>query len=118
MPNIAADDLVVLFEVFLSNSVKHCTQGHGNIHLSSSSRDNKCYLMFEDDGPGIPFGMLQQAFKMCGTLNRQDLVEGSGLGLSIGQRIADHYAGGLTFHPPRDGTGCKIALWLPKPRCT
>ena len=115
-PSIAQQDLVVLFEVLLSNATKHHPSVHGSLQLSSRVDGSTCILTFQDDGLGIPADRSGQAIEMFGTLERQDLVEGNGMGLSIANRIANHYGGGLSIHHSDVMTGCEVRVWFPTER--
>lgn len=113
VPSIASDDLDVLIGVLMSNATRHHRLGYGQLRLSVQRDSDRCLLEFEDDGPGIPTDLRDSALEMFVTLDHADKVEGSGLGLPIAQRIADHYSGGLAIHPSSTGQGCRVSVWFP-----
>lgn len=111
-PQITQSDLENLLCALLSNASKHHHLGQGRICVTVSAQATGCCLSVADDGPGIPADKITRATEMLVTLQGQDKVEGSGMGLSIAQRIANHYDGALTIHN-RDEAGCRVAVTLP-----
>jgi signal transduction histidine kinase len=66
----------------------------------------------QDDGPGIPPALFNKALEMFQTLKPRDKVEGSGMGLSLVQKVVLHYEGQLTIES--DGQrGTKVIIKLP-----
>ncbi len=144
-----ADDLPVfrtkkvrlqqVFANLISNAVKHHDREEGEIQVSGR-RDGDFYeFRVSDDGPGIPPQFQKKIFMIFQTLQPRDVVESTGVGLALVQKIVEGEGGhvevesagtrGTTFiftWPARDPTeavgGGKTSLplesWieLPGPR--
>jgi len=92
---------------FISNSVKHHDRDHGKIQVVCKRSARMLRVSITDDGPGIPREHHEVIFKMFQTLQRRDIVEGSGMGLALIKKIVNTYGGevsvesngrGATFH--------------------
>ena len=75
----------------ISNAVKY---GQNSV-LSIQEDDGFLSIAIDDDGPGIPAGLRQDAFKAFQRLDeaRNQNTEGVGLGLSISRDIAQLHGG-------------------------
>ena len=74
--------------LLLSNCVKHHDRPHGRIHIACRDTHQGVQLTVSDDGPGVEARFLEKIFDPLTTLESRDLVEGSGMGLTIVRRIA------------------------------
>lgn len=87
----------VPFELVLrnlvSNAIKHHDKGSGEISIECVETPGFYRISVTDDGPGIPLNLQGKAVEMFQTLQPRDKVEGSGMGLSMVNRIVDHYKG-------------------------
>ncbi len=73
--------------------------------------DERCWfaeLIVEDNGPGIPEGMLEQLFEPYVTTK----PKGTGLGLAIVKRIVEEH-GGIIWAEHRTGGGARIVIRFP-----
>ena len=108
----------------LSNAVK-CTQPGGKItveagvadpagHAQLRGRTSYICLRVTDTGPGIEREKLEDIFEpfVQGDTGPTRSQEGSGLGLTIGRRLARAMGGDLTVESEVD-KGSTFALWLP-----
>ena len=108
----------------LSNAVK-CTQPGGKITLEASSADpagqgqlrgrtSYICVRITDTGPGIDEDKLDAIFEpfVQGDTGPTRSQEGSGLGLTIGRRLARAMGGDLTVESELN-KGSTFALWLP-----
>lgn len=78
----------------LIENALHYTPEGGNITVSARLKDGKPMLGVADDGPGVPEDTLDKLMLRF-YRGRDNLVEGSGLGLSIVQRIAELHSAQL-----------------------
>ena len=96
----------------MSNAIKHHDKDSVNIKISYSKTDDMHCLSILDDGPGIPPELFHKALEILQTLKPRDQVEGSGMGLSLVQKIVLRYQGSLTIES--DGIrSTKIIILLP-----
>lgn len=77
----------------MGNTLKHHQAGKGHIHISSSIRNDRLWIEYTDDGPGIPPEYHTKVFELFQTLKPRDEMEGSGLGLAITQKLVEHFEG-------------------------
>jgi len=104
--------LDIILRNLISNAIKHHDKTSINITMSYSKTDSMHCISVADDGPGIPPELFHKALEMFQTLKPRDKVEGSGMGLSLVQKIVLHYEGDLIIES--DGVrGTKIIIMLP-----
>ncbi len=82
-----ADALGILIRNLMDNAVRYTPNG-GMVIVSIASTDGQVVLRVADNGPGIPPEMRDHVFERF-FRGHESLASGSGLGLSIAQRIAD-----------------------------
>ncbi|WP_113930261.1 ATP-binding protein [Bacillus sp. P14.5] len=107
--SIAADvhQVKQVFHNLIRNSVE-AMEGEGTISITSQVKDNHYVIYFKDDGPGIPkqdYNSLFQPFYST-------KVNGTGLGLTIVQRIIENH-GGTIEADPRVEKGTLFIITLP-----
>jgi two-component system, OmpR family, sensor kinase len=77
----------------VENAVKFSPDG-GNVDFGIYREGDMAVIQIEDTGPGIPLQDLDRVFEPF-FRSRQEIGEGSGLGLSIVKRIVDRYGGSI-----------------------
>lgn len=94
LPNFLADaDRLQQVLVNLILNAYQALDGKGTIILSGKTKDGWMILAVEDDGPGIPEADMTRLFEPFFTTKKQ----GSGLGLSISQKIAEAHGGRIAI---------------------
>ena len=74
--------------------------------------EGQLYFSVLDNGPGIPEGRMQDVMRPFVRLDHvTDKSSGSGLGLSIVQRLVEAHGGRIEMHNYRSG-GLKVEVWL------
>jgi len=86
----------------LNNAIKHHDHKTGKIEVKAKYSDNTLYLSVLDDGPGIDPKYHGTIFRLFKTLQSQDDVEGSGLGLSMVQKIVSRHGGTISVRSDPD----------------
>lgn len=89
--NTLATPLELILRNLIGNALKHHDQSHGVVTVSVKMMEDCYQFKVEDDGPGIPEEYHSKVFDLFHTLKPRDLVEGSGLGLSVIKKILDNY---------------------------
>jgi two-component system sensor histidine kinase QseC len=104
--------LAMLIDNLVDNAVKYGRQG-GHIAVSVLHENGMPVLRVCDDGPGV---QAQDRARLTGRFFRVtgSDVEGSGLGLSLVERIAQQYGGEVSFGPGLDGTGLGVTVRFAK----
>ncbi|WP_280769643.1 sensor histidine kinase [Salipaludibacillus daqingensis] len=84
----------------IRNSIE-AMEGKGTIYISSKIKGEMCQIFVRDNGPGIPEKMKAQLFHPFLTSKES----GTGLGLTIAQRILDNHEGKIElFSSSKQGT--------------
>ena len=110
---IQADPILlgILLDNLLDNAVKYGRQG-GRIEIDVHDDGTAQRIVVRDDGPGVAPGEHERLgdrfYRGVGTQ-----LPGSGLGLSIVQRIAQYFGGTVQFGPGIGGRGLGVTIALP-----
>ena len=100
-----------LFQNLIGNALKFCDKECPIVRVKSTKVDNDWKFLVEDNGPGVAKKSREEIFNLFSRLNRRDEVEGSGLGLSIVQRIVAQYGGTIEcIESELGGAGFSISL--------
>lgn len=100
-------------ENLIGNAVRYGTRAEVTVVLS----DRSLCISVEDDGPGIPDGLREEAvrpFTRLDAARNQDRGTGVGLGLSIAVDIARQHGGALRLSSSDALGGLKAELVLPR----
>ncbi|WP_068618231.1 sensor histidine kinase [Paenibacillus tuaregi] len=97
----------------LDNAVRH-TPAHGKITIECSQDGDHVKFSIRDSGPGFSSEELERVFEPLyrGEVSRNRSTGGSGLGLTISQKIIRRHGGELTAHNHPDG-GALLTGWFP-----
>ncbi|GIN13579.1 hypothetical protein J26TS2_34460 [Shouchella clausii] len=95
------------------NAIRH-TPTRGNVFVRCYREDAKVKFSLKDTGPGFSSEELKRVFEPLfrGEGSRNRATGGSGLGLTISQRIIRQHGGELAAENDPDG-GALISGWLP-----
>lgn len=102
--------LQVLLRNLIDNAIRH--SGASQIEVAIARQDGRAVLSVSDNGRGIAAnerGRVQQRFYRSASAE----FSGSGLGLSIVQRIAELHGGTLNIAPGANGRGLALHISLP-----
>jgi light-regulated signal transduction histidine kinase (bacteriophytochrome) len=97
----------------LSNGIKHLGKPAGEIVVSCSSTERFWRFSVRDNGVGIPEKHFDRIFKIFQTLKSKDEFESTGVGLSVVQKIVEHY-GGMVQVRSVLGEGSEFSFTIPK----
>ncbi len=102
----AEDRLVQVFRNIISNAESFSPPA-GRIAISASERGGVVEIVFEDEGPGIPDGKLEQIFdRFYSERPREERFgQHSGLGLAISKQIVEALRGRITAENRRNKEG-------------
>ncbi len=97
-----------LFQNLISNAIKYMDKPMGQIRINAVKDGAYWHFTVADNGPGIDAKYFDRIFELFQTLNARDVVESTGVGLSLVKRIVELYGGkiwvesevgiGATFH--------------------
>ncbi|ABM62407.1 ATP-binding protein [Halorhodospira halophila] len=98
----------------LSNAVKY-NNPHGTITVTWSTAGGSVQVDVADTGSGIPHGRRDRLFEPFERLGREaGSIEGSGIGLSLSQRLARMMSGDLQLLHSSPDRGTTMRLTLPR----
>lgn len=100
----ARTPLEQIFRNLIANAVKHHDRDRGTITIRSAPHAHGFSFSVSDDGPGIPPEQRERVFGLFKTLRPRDEVEGSGIGLSLVQRLVKRYFGEVSVEDVPRGT--------------
>jgi signal transduction histidine kinase len=116
LPRISADQarLKQVFINLLDNGIKYNREG-GSVTVRLSADTERMIAQVIDTGEGIPAQDLPHIFEKLYRVERRRgrYVEGSGLGLSIVQRIVEQHGGTISVES-QTGEGTTFTVTLPK----
>ncbi|HSJ99061.1 MAG TPA: ATP-binding protein [Myxococcota bacterium] len=104
--------LAILVRNLVDNAVRYTPEG-GHVRVSASTRGKQALLEVVDDGPGVAPADLGRMGERFHRLAGQE-PSGSGLGLSIVQRIAELHGGSVRYAPGPGGKGLLVTVTLPQ----
>jgi Na+/proline symporter/nitrogen-specific signal transduction histidine kinase len=109
------DRLVQVVINLLSNAVKFCDKDSGFVTVKMLSDDGVARVEVTDNGPGIPTAEKNKIFDKFHQVKDRTKGKpmGSGLGLSISQRIIEHH-GGKIWVESSSNRGATFIFTLPR----
>ncbi len=110
MPLIEADELQIeqVLHNLLRNAVEAMPEG-GTLQLGTAlGADGKAVISIQDTGPGIPEEDRDRIFQSFYTTK----IKGTGLGLTIVQRVLKNHGGEIVVEQPEAG-GTRVVVRLP-----
>jgi two-component system, OmpR family, sensor histidine kinase QseC len=101
-----ADQLHILLRNLIDNAL-HYTPAGGAVRVSCGVDGKGAFLAVHDDGVGIPEAERERIFERFYRINRVETAHafGSGLGLSIVQRLAERHGARIDLEEGLDGRG-------------
>ncbi|HEX4871056.1 MAG TPA: ATP-binding protein [Nevskiaceae bacterium] len=107
--------LTQLFQNLVGNALKFQTPGEQpRISIDATETADHWLIRVRDNGIGIPQDQLKSIFAVFRRLHAADAYEGTGIGLSICQRIAQHHGGEIWAESDPVEGGSRFCLRLPK----
>lgn len=105
--------MVQLLQNMIQNSIKYCPDNvHPEIKITGKAMDDSYRISVSDNGIGIDPSQADKIFMMFQRLHGEDAYEGTGIGLSICQRIVEFHRGTIKLDTKyKDGS--KFIINLP-----
>ena len=103
-----------LFMRLLRNLIENAIKYGACARVSAEIVSGDLLIQVDDDGPGLPPGVIERLLKPFERLetSRNSVTGGAGLGLSIAKMIADMHGASLRFQNRGDG-GLRVSIRLP-----
>ncbi len=112
---VKADEnqMILLFQNLIGNAIKYRSEFNPEIHITSHEEGDYVVFAVRDNGIGIDPKYLNRIFTIFQRLHTHQEYEGSGIGLSIAQRIV-HQHGGEIWAESQLGIGSIFYFSLKK----
>jgi light-regulated signal transduction histidine kinase (bacteriophytochrome) len=113
LPSIMASEtpLMQLFQNLIGNAIKYRSQAPPKIHISSVESFAEWIFSFADNGEGVDPEYSTEIFRVFKRLHPRAKHPGTGMGLSICQKIVERYGGKIWVEPnPGGGSIFKFAI--------
>lgn len=115
MPQLTTErvPLQQVFMNLLSNALKHSKRTDPRVTVTA--RDHGDFIEFSvtDNGPGIAPEFHERVWGIFQTLEPRDVVEGTGIGLSVVKKIVGHKGGHVDIHS-QEGAGATFLFTWPR----
>jgi two-component system osmolarity sensor histidine kinase EnvZ len=100
----------------LANLIDNAVAHGDKVRVAVSGEDSAITVAVEDNGPGIPEALYEEAFRPFSRLDetRSRNQKGVGLGLAIARDVARSHGGDIALSPSPLG-GLRATLRLPRP---
>ena len=82
-----------VFQNLIGNAIKYNDKPEGKINVGNEKENGFWKFWVKDNGPGIEEKYYQKVFQIFQTLKSRDEVEGTGIGLTLVQKIIETYGG-------------------------
>lgn len=110
--SVDVNKIELVLKALLRNSVE-AIGAHGQARLILRTELNSagnCVIFLDDNGPGMPDGIAEQAIEPFFTTKEA----GTGLGLAIAKKYIEAHGGTMTIGSSPALGGCRITLTLPR----
>ena len=115
-PRIMArrDEILRLLQNLVGNAIKYRVAGRTTeIAVTSGIVKNEWHLCVADNGVGIIPDQIKRLFQVFQRLQSREAYEGTGIGLALCRKIAEHHKGRIWAESPGEGQGSKFHVVLP-----
>ena len=111
---VRPDEMLRLLQNLIANAVKfHLPGRQPEITVSSRIAIAEWCLVVADNGVGIAPAQLGRLFQVFQRLQSRTAFEGSGVGLALCRKIAEHHGGRIWAESGGDGRGSRFCVSLP-----
>ena len=95
LPQVLGDEklMVQVFQNLIGNAIKYRSPEPPQIHISVTKEKNEYLFAIKDNGIGMDPQHLKRIFTIFQRLHKRDEYEGTGIGLSIVQKIVHQFGG-------------------------
>ncbi len=114
LPTLMVDEqlMVQLFQNLISNAIKYRGEQSPKIYISAKREDKQWLFCIKDNGIGISEKHLDKIFIIFQRLHTHQEYEGTGIGLSIAQKIVHQHNGNIWVES-EIGTGTTFYFTIP-----
>ena len=115
LPTVFADEnqMLQVFQNLITNAIKFHGEKPPEINISAQKGDGEWTFAIKDNGIGIESNHQKQIFEVFKRLHTREEYPGTGIGLSIVQKIIKHH-GGRIWVESEPGKGSTFYFTIPK----
>lgn len=115
LPNIKGNDTMLseLFQNLIENGIKYNTNTQKKIQITVADQDPYWLFTISDNGIGFDQEYAEQIFKIFKRLHNDNEFQGTGIGLSVCQKVVTKH-GGKIWAESQQGKGSSFYFTLPK----
>ncbi len=108
------DEILRLLQNLIGNAAKFRVAGRTpEITVTSEVVQNEWRLCIADNGVGIIPDQIKRLFQVFQRLQSREAYEGTGIGLALCRKIAEHHKGRIWVESAGEGQGSKFYVVLP-----
>ncbi len=108
------DDITRLLQNLIGNAIKYRVAARiPEITVTSKIVRNEWHLCVADNGVGIIPDQIKRLFKVFQRLQSREAYEGTGIGLALCRKIAEHHKGRIWAESAGEGRGSEFRAILP-----
>ena len=114
--DVDAQQMVMLFYHMISNAIKFQPEGQAPIiHIDAQKTEAGLHINCRDNGIGIPEAYQEQVFDVFYRAVTEDEYPGTGIGLTLVQKIARRHGGDAMVADNDHGSGtlCQVTIYNP-----
>ncbi|MFZ4539777.1 PAS domain-containing sensor histidine kinase [Propionivibrio sp.] len=112
---VSPDEMLRLLQNLIGNALKFRVAGRPPVvTVSSESSGQTWRLCVADNGVGIPLEQSGRLFQVFQRLHSRGAYEGTGIGLALCRKIAEHQGGRITVESAGEGQGSRFCVELPQ----
>jgi len=111
------DEILRLLQNLIGNAIKYRIAGRiPEIIVASETVKNEWHLSVSDNGVGIIPDQIKRLFQVFQRLQSREAYEGTGIGLALCRKVAEHHKGRIWAESAGEGQGSKFCVALPMPQ--
>ncbi|MDD5300118.1 MAG: PAS domain S-box protein [Gallionella sp.] len=108
------DEILRLLQNLIGNATKYRIAGQTpEITVNSKAVKHEWHLSIADNGIGIIPGQIKRLFQVFQRLQSRESYEGTGIGLALCRKIAEHHKGRIWAESAGENQGSKFCVVLP-----
>ena len=113
---VSPDEMLRLMQNLIGNALKFRVAGRTpEITVSSDIKSEHWHFCVTDNGIGILPDQIGRLFQVFQRLQSRAAFEGTGIGLALCRKIAEHHGGKISVDSAGEGLGSRFCVDLPRP---